>query len=134
MNETLSKSPLKPTATGRVGDATVSAGKPRQLDALTGVRGLAAVWVVTYHFANPEHRAVASALRPLLWIFERGDFAVPLFFILSGFILVYSYHDRFLKFSWAEYRRFLWLRLARIYPAYIVALAAVVCLFGNRLM
>ena len=65
------------------------------------------------------------------WFMGAGSNAVPLFFVLSGFILLHTYRDRFEIFSWLEYFRFLGLRLARIYPAYLAALAAMILLVAG---
>ena len=77
-----------------------------ELDALTGLRGIAALWVLAYH-------AGLSAA---------GYLGVDLFFVLSGFIIAYNYADARLAEDGRRYREFLWRRLARIYPAYLAAL------------
>jgi peptidoglycan/LPS O-acetylase OafA/YrhL len=94
-----------------------------EIKALTGLRVVAAVWVVLFHFrpmlndVSPEFR---DALSPLL---NSGAQGVDLFFILSGFVLAYNYLDRMGK-SWStrETLHFLWLRLARVWPVYLVTL------------
>jgi len=64
-----------------------------ELDSLTSIRGIASFWVVCYHFSTlcftllPE----CSAIRPL---FECGNLAVPLFFILSGYVLSLRYREK----------------------------------------
>jgi peptidoglycan/LPS O-acetylase OafA/YrhL len=99
--------------------------KKEQFDALTGLRGFAALWVVSLHFQE-----VTNQLLPISvifnWLTGSGANAVAVFFILSGFVLLYTYEDRFNIFSWREYRRYLGLRLARIYPGYLAALLAMV--------
>ncbi len=72
--------------------------------------------------------ALVPAMAAVGWFTQAGFNAVAMFFILSGFILLHTYRDRFEVFSWPEYFRFLGLRLARIYPAYLAALAAMVAL------
>src|SRR5690348_3265201 len=69
-----------------------SASPPVQahLPALTGLRFLAALMVVGFHFG----RGVVDAAHipaPLANIVHRGNLGVDLFFVLSGFILSYSY-------------------------------------------
>ena len=98
-----------------------------QLDALTGLRGFAALWVVALHFAGDANLLIPATAR-LNWFTLAGFNAVAMFFILSGFILLHTYRARFEIFSWREYFRFLGLRLARIYPAYLAAMAAMVAL------
>jgi peptidoglycan/LPS O-acetylase OafA/YrhL len=98
-----------------------------QMDALTGLRGFAALWVASLHFSG-EASLLAPAAVSVQWFTRAGFNAVAMFFILSGFILLHTYRDRFEVFSWSEYFRFIGLRLARIYPAYLAALTAMVVL------
>ena len=94
-----------------------------EIKALTGLRIVAAVWVVLFHFrpmlsdVSPDFR---ESLSPVL---NCGAQGVDLFFILSGFVLAWNYLDRMGK-SWStrETVHFLWLRLARVWPVYLVTL------------
>ncbi len=94
-----------------------------EIKALSGLRIVAAVWVVLFHFrplleqASPGFR---SALAPVL---NCGAQGVDLFFILSGFVLTWTYLDRMGE-SWSmrATMHFLWLRLARVWPVYLVTL------------
>ncbi|HEY5043228.1 MAG TPA: acyltransferase [Verrucomicrobiae bacterium] len=104
---------------------TPAASRQEQLDSLTGLRGFAALWVVSLHFEETTNQLLPASSH-LHWFIGAGSNAVPLFFILSGFILLHTYRDRFEIFSWREYFRFLGLRLARIYPAYLAALIVMV--------
>ncbi len=104
-----------------------AATEKETLTALTGLRGFAALWVVSLHFIHVTH-VLLPASADLDWLTGTGANAVPLFFMLSGFILLHTYRDRFEVFSGHEYLRFLGLRLARIYPAYLAALLAVIAL------
>jgi len=106
---------------------TAPASKVEQLAALTGLRGFAALWVVSLHFLG-DTNTLLPASTTFNWFMGAGSNAVPLFFVLSGFILLHTYHGRFNFFSWREYFRFIGLRLARIYPAYLAALVAMVLL------
>lgn len=54
-------------------------------------------------------------------IFHEGYLGVSFFFILSGFILSYSYHDRFLNNSVSK-SSFLLNRFTRIYPLHLLTL------------
>lgn len=94
-----------------------------EIKALTGLRIIAAVWVVLFHFrpllrlASP---AFADAMAPIL---DRGAQGVDLFFILSGFVLTWNYLERMGEaFSARATVHFLWLRLARVWPIYLVTL------------
>jgi peptidoglycan/LPS O-acetylase OafA/YrhL len=94
-----------------------------EIKALTGLRIVAAVWVVLFHFrpmlndASPDFK---DALAPVL---NCGAQGVDLFFILSGFVLTWNYLDRMGQ-SWSMRAtvHFLWLRLARVWPVYLVTL------------
>lgn len=94
-----------------------------EIKALTGLRIVAALWVVLFHFRPLLWQAApdfASALAPIL---DCGAQGVDLFFILSGFVLTWNYMDK-LGRSWSARAtlRFLWLRLARVWPVYLVTL------------
>ena len=73
----------------------------RKIDALTGVRFIAAAMILVHH---------ASIFRVPVPPFAL-DHGVSLFFVLSGFILSYVYPQ---LGSWSAIRRFLGFRAARI--------------------
>jgi peptidoglycan/LPS O-acetylase OafA/YrhL len=84
-----------------------------KLDYLTGLRGLAAWWVVLYH--------IYQHLQPLVpdfisCIIIKGYLAVDYFFILSGFIISYTYLDKIISLPSGYIKQFYIKRLARIYP------------------
>jgi peptidoglycan/LPS O-acetylase OafA/YrhL len=89
------------------------------LPALTGVRFLAALYVVVFHFRDvlPQNLRSTPSVAEFL---SKGYLGVSLFFLLSGFILAVVYHSR-LK-TWTDCRRFFIARLARVYPVYLLAL------------
>ncbi|MGB5798189.1 MAG: acyltransferase [Mycolicibacter algericus] len=94
-----------------------------EIKALTGLRIIAALWVVLFHF-RPLLRlgspAFSDALAPVL---DCGAQGVDLFFILSGFVLTWNYLERMGEsFSPRATLHFLWLRLARVWPIYLVTL------------
>ncbi len=101
------------------------AGEPRSastkfadrppLPALTGVRFIAAIGVVFYHFAEP----IAAAHQPFANLISYGYSAVDLFFLLSGFVLCYSYLSDEGSMRGST-RSFYAARFARIYPAYLL--------------
>ena len=87
-----------------------------EIKALTGLRGVAALYVVFFH-ANGMH-AFPAMVRPFV---SHGYMAVDLFFILSGFVMAMTYGGLFQDgFSLKKFKHFLLLRLARIYPLYIL--------------
>ena len=89
------------------------------LKPLTGLRFFAALLVVTHHFAFYDR---ASGLHdPISNVLNSGFVSVNLFFILSGFILAYTYVDGQGRLNGP--RRDFWIaRFARIYPVYLLAL------------
>jgi peptidoglycan/LPS O-acetylase OafA/YrhL len=89
---------------------------------LTGVRFLAAAWVMLYHFQPAL--APSGVLIPVLHEFLRlGSVGVDLFFALSGFILTHTYLTRLgPRLTRSSSLNFWWLRLARVYPVYFVML------------
>ena len=89
---------------------------------LTGVRFVAAAWVLVYHFEPPL--AKIGLMLPLVSDVVRvGRLGVDLFFALSGFILTHTYLTRLgPRLGWDGTWRFWWLRLARIWPVHFVML------------
>ncbi|WP_225409863.1 acyltransferase family protein [Stigmatella hybrida] len=86
------------------------------LRALTGVRFLAALHVVAFHYAPRE--GLPAWLDRFL---SAGSHSVTLFFILSGFILAYSYLGA-QEAPQVEPRAFWAARFARVYPVYLLGL------------
>jgi peptidoglycan/LPS O-acetylase OafA/YrhL len=99
--------------------------RPQAIDALTGIRGLAAAWVLVFHL-----RGLLLAFFPGLEAFDglisSGYLGVDLFFVLSGFVLTYNYKKWFMRFDPTSYLQFVFMRLARIYPVHLVVTAACV--------
>ncbi|UMB71999.1 acyltransferase family protein [Mycobacterium paraterrae] len=93
------------------------------IKALTGLRIVAAVWVVLFHFRPLLRDAVPGFLDALTPVLNCGAQGVDLFFILSGFVLTWNYLDRMGR-AWSTRAtlHFLWLRLARVWPVYLVTL------------
>jgi len=101
----------------------VSVVRSGEIRALSGLRIVAAVWVVLFHFRPLLHQAsppLSDALAPVL---DCGAQGVDLFFILSGFVLTWNYLDK-MGPTWTlrETLHFLWLRLARVWPVYLVTM------------
>ena len=97
---------------------------PADLKSLTGLRIVAAGWVLVYHFRNRLGLDLEQ-----VGMIDKGYLGVDLFFILSGFILSHVYVR-----AWAEgrfpYSSFLWARLARLYPVHLLTLGATIMLWG----
>lgn len=90
------------------------------ISSLTGLRGLAAWWVVFYHFR--EAMGAGGGHPWLDTLFGHGYLAVDLFFILSGFVIAYNYAHFFTHLNWSDVRSFYAKRIARIYPLHIFLL------------
>lgn len=91
------------------------AQKPARLDALTGLRCLAAVNIVFFHFSNPKD---FGFLGPVV---NAGYIALGLFFLLSGFVLAYNYAGQ-AREGKLDAVRFWKARFTRLYPVYLLSL------------
>lgn len=81
---------------------------------LTTLRGIAAMAVIAMHFSATMQQIAASNFPSLA---PHGSLAVDVFFVLSGFIMGYTYLESFRNLSgWQAYRNFLGKRAARILP------------------
>lgn len=96
---------------------------PRQIDALTGLRGIAAWAVVLFHLRNGMKALVPPEAIATLYY---GHLAVDLFFVLSGFVIWLNYAERLRGGGWTAARQFWWRRLARVWPLHALLLAAFV--------
>ena len=90
---------------------------------LTGIRFVAAFWVLLYHLQDPLSRIGVMSIPVLNDTIRVGRLGVDLFFALSGFIITHTYLTRMgKKISGRGSLEFWWLRLARIYPVHFVML------------
>jgi peptidoglycan/LPS O-acetylase OafA/YrhL len=88
------------------------------IPALTGIRGIAAWWIVLFHFQ--EYLAPYGIGVRLI---KQGYLAVDVFFELSGFIIALNYANQFRALKLRDSFKFLGVRLARIYPLHLFVLA-----------
>lgn len=91
--------------------------------ALTGLRAVAAIAVVVHHTELPP-----SAPEWAAKIAQCGFIGVPLFFMLSGFVLAYNYPTLSPRSGWRKVVRFWVARIARVMPLYWVVLVWAVCM------
>lgn len=92
---------------------------PSRLSHIQSLRGVAALLVMLAHLSAIEARSVPAPLLPDSFAF--GMLGVDLFFVISGFIMVFVTRD------WARPGRvgeFLFARTGRIYPLYWIVTAA----------
>ena len=103
--------------------------RARYVDGLTGVRALAALWVLAHHLnaiVGPRFVRIPFAgfevdVTPLLTC---GWVGVDIFFVLSGFLLTRQLLEAYDSGDAGEAnRRFLLHRVLRIYPAYLAQIA-----------
>ncbi len=89
-----------------------------QIDELTGLRGVAALFILLNHillvYPVLRNNVISSSLSCL------GYMGMDLFFILSGFVICYNYADRIKNNPQNGIREFLVARFARLYPLYIL--------------
>ncbi len=102
----------------------MNASRITPLDAL---RGLAAFAVAIYHYRSAAHAAAPPFYGELAWIYNHGQLAVPLFYMLSGYIFFEAYAKP-LGDGRIAGRDFFWLRATRLYPLHLLALVAVAAL------
>lgn len=92
-------------------------GRRSHVAPLTSVRFFAALYVVFFHAAPVQIRAIPVADR----FVTGGYIGVSFFFVLSGFVLGWNYLERFAAgdITRGEFWR---ARFARVYPVYLVGL------------
>lgn len=100
-------------------------GQALRLDALTGMRGIAA-WLVVFYHIRLSLTGLLPA--PVIDALAKGYLAVDLFFMLSGFVLWLTYGPRLAGGEPAAIADFWWRRIARIWPLHAAVLAGFVML------
>jgi peptidoglycan/LPS O-acetylase OafA/YrhL len=118
--------PAAPARAADLGSGTPALPKPRaakHIPALDGVRGLAILLVMVFHFAGLSYSQLPWAVQRLL---GAGWVGVDLFFVLSGFLITSILCEA--KGSAGYFKNFYMRRVLRIFPLYygVLAVAAVV--------
>jgi peptidoglycan/LPS O-acetylase OafA/YrhL len=90
----------------------------KRFDHLTALRAIFAWWVVLYHIR--EWFPFDFGFR-ILYPLAFGYLGVDFFFVLSGFVIHYSYKEKILAGK-QNSLHFIWLRIARIYPLHLCVL------------
>ncbi len=92
----------------------------RRLLQIDGLRALAALSVVAYHYTT-RYQEVFPDAAPLFAGFAHGNLGVNLFFAISGFVIVMTLERSRSAFQFVSSR------VARLYPAYWGAIALTTC-------
>ena len=105
----------------------------RSFTTLDGLRGIAALAVITRHaaayFSSVSIYVLPNAGAPPISVgpFFESYLAVDFFFVLSGFVLAHAYGER-LRHGLSA-MQFMAIRLIRLYPLYLLSFLGI---FGNR--
>lgn len=96
----------------------------KEIKSLTGIRGLAAIYVIVFHWYKEisiQTVGVNGFGNLILNFLNHGYLSVDLFFALSSFVLCLSSHKLFSKgVSMADYKSFMYKRFSRIFPLYLI--------------
>lgn len=106
-----------------------------RLAGIDTLRGVASIGVsLFYHYTHfssqfqtlmsaplPEAPLFGNSLIRLVYL--HGDLFVDFFFILSGYVMAHVYLDRISECS-INFKEFIWLRLARLYPLHFLTTIA----------
>lgn len=118
----------------------IASGKDEPMPGITGLRGMAAAWVLLLH----TWQFSGGTTLPLslfgwsfdaTWLIACGYFGVDLFFVLSGFLLSLPYHRAAAGLvEWPSMQQFWLRRMRRVLPAYwfqLLILVGVYAWLGN---
>jgi len=104
-----------PLAVPEMDGIRTPAQRKSMLPALTGMRAIAALNIVFFHFSDPKW------FGPFAPVVRNGYVSVSFFLLLSGFVLAYNYRER-ADAGKMEAHRFWVARFSRIYPVYVFSL------------
>jgi peptidoglycan/LPS O-acetylase OafA/YrhL len=98
---------------------------------LTGLRIMAAMWVVVFHFMFTPGDTYTRFWEPLRPLVQTGALGVDLFYVLSGFVITLTYLDKLGRRPTGRgLVLFWWARICRIWPVY----ALITTLFGGWIL
>jgi peptidoglycan/LPS O-acetylase OafA/YrhL len=104
---------------------------PGEIRSLTGLRIIAAMWVVVFHFHFTPGDAYTRFWEPFRPFVESGQLGVDMFYVLSGFVITLTYLEKVgPRLRVRSTVTFLWARLCRIWPVY----AVITTVFGAWLL
>lgn len=103
---------------------------PGRVDSLTGIRAVAAILVVLTHAAYTTGKYTQGYAG---LIYSRMEMGVPIFFVLSGFLLFSPWVRAAARGTdGPSVRRYAWHRVRRIMPAYVVTVLAAYAVYHFR--
>ncbi len=103
--------------------------KKEHINSLTGIRGIASLWVMLHHLII-QYPIKGSSPIWLQLIAEKGWLGVDIFFILSGTILSYVHQNDFhQEITLAKWKQFMISRFARIYPVHLLTTVTLIPIF-----
>lgn len=100
-----------------------------KLNALTSLRFFAALAVFLHHFHFYEHTS-SPQLQVVYRAFFEGFAGVTFFYVLSGFIISYSFHAQAAKRPYST-GEFLFNRFARLYPVHLFTLGIAFAVYAG---
>jgi peptidoglycan/LPS O-acetylase OafA/YrhL len=98
----------------------------KRIEVVDSLRGLAALGVCWFHFTNGNPKFLPAGV--LKGSGQYGWLGVEIFFVVSGFVVPYSLWRACYKPTIVNYTRFLWKRISRLDPPYLVSIALVLAL------
>jgi peptidoglycan/LPS O-acetylase OafA/YrhL len=99
----------------------------KSLPALTGIRGIAAIWVILFHIGSGVPGFTLSPFLQRFALSADGFRGVDLFFVLSGFIIMHVHGTDFGVIRKNAVLHFAATRCLRIYPAHVATLLLILC-------
>ena len=121
--------PSRPAGVDDVGGLE-SVTTSRRVASLTGIRAVAALLVVLTHAAYTTGKYPQGYVG---LVYSRMEIGVPIFFVLSGFLLFLPWVKAASAGSPApSVRRYAWHRVRRIMPAYVVTVVAAYLVYHFR--
>ena len=121
--------PSRPAGVDDVGGLE-SVTTSRRVASLTGIRAVAALLVVLTHAAYTTGKYPQGYVG---LVYSRMEIGVPIFFVLSGFLLFSPWVKAAFAGSPApSVRRYAWHRVRRIMPAYVVTVVAAYLVYHFR--
>lgn len=90
----------------------------QQIQALNGLRGLAAILVILCHLNIPEK--IQNTFPHIINLKEFGWVGVPIYFVLSGYLITWLAQEEMQNTHYFSLRFFFLRRILRLWPIYIL--------------